>query len=172
MVINKYLKLFLFVVLLGLSGYQFWDEEIGNGLLVLFLALLVLLFYFKNGLLIRAFLKLRKQNFTGAEKLLLKVKKPGRCFTKKQQGYYNYLLGIISSQTNMLASEKFFKKAVSFGLSMKHDMAMAKLNLASIALSKRRKREATNLINEATKLDKRKLLASQIKMIKAQLKRI
>ena len=91
--------------------------------------------------------------------------------TKKQQGYYNYLKGIMVSQTNMNEAEKYFKKAISFGLSIDHDLAMAKLNLAGIAFSKRRKIEAQKLLSEAQKLDKRNMLADQVKMMKAQMKK-
>jgi hypothetical protein len=90
---------------------------------------------------------------------------------KKQQGYYNFLNGIMVSQTNMNEAEKYFKKAVEFGLSMNHDVAMAKLNLAGIAFSKRRPQEAQKLLSEAQKLDKRNLLAEQIKMMKEQMKK-
>ena len=75
------------------------------------------------------------------------------------------------SQTNMNEAEKYFKKAISFGLSMDHDLAMAKLNLAGIAFSKRRKIEAQKLLTEAQRLDKRNMLADQVKMMKAQMKK-
>ena len=75
------------------------------------------------------------------------------------------------SQTNMNEAEKYFKKAIDLGLSMDHDLAMAKLNLAGIAFSKRRKQEAQKLLSEAQKLDKRDMLAEQIKMMKEQMKR-
>jgi len=65
-----------------------------------------------------------------------------------------------------------FAKALDLGLSMDHDKAMAKLQLAGIALTKRRKREATTLIAEAKKLDKHGMLADQIKMVKQQMKKI
>ena len=83
----------------------------------------------------------------------------------------NYLNGIMVSQTNMNEAEKYFKKAISLGLSMDHDLAMAKLNLAGIAFSKRRKIEAQKLLSEAQKLDKRNMLADQIKMMKDQMKK-
>ncbi|MDX1315419.1 MAG: NAD(P)H-hydrate epimerase [Eudoraea sp.] len=50
--------------------------------------------------------------------------------------------------------------------------AMAKLQLAGIALTKRRKREATTLIAEAKKLDKHGMLKDQIQMVKQQMKKI
>ena len=42
---------------------------------------------------------------------------------------------------------------------MDHDLAMAKLNLAGIAFTKRRKLEAQKLLQEAQKLDKRDMLS-------------
>jgi hypothetical protein len=76
------------------------------------------------------------------------------------------------SQTNLTQAEKYFKKALNLGLSMSHDIAMAKLQLAGVAMTKRRKREATNLIAEAKKLDKHGVLTEQIKMMKDQMKKI
>jgi hypothetical protein len=55
---------------------------------------------------------------------------------------------------------------------MKHDLAMAKLSLAGIVMQKRRKREATSLINEAKKLDKQGLMTEQIKLMQQQMKKI
>lgn len=122
-------------------------------------------------MILLAFLKLRKQDFPGAKKWLDKIKNPEGALVKKQQGYLNYLNGVMVSQTNMNEAEKYFKKAISLGLSMDHDLAMAKLNLAGIAFSKRRKQEAQKLLAEAQKLDKRDMLAEQIKMMKQQMKK-
>jgi hypothetical protein len=44
--------------------------------------------------------------------------------------------------------------------------------LAGVAMHKRRKREATTLLNEAKKLDKHGMLNDQIKMMKQQMKKI
>ena len=68
--------------------------------------------------------------------------------------------------------EKYFKKAVELGLNMDMDMAVAKLNLAGVALTRRRKLEATNLLNEAKKLDKQGMLKDQITMMKEQMKKM
>jgi hypothetical protein len=54
---------------------------------------------------------------------------------------------------------------------MDHDMAMAKLNLAGIAFTKRRKQEAQRLLKEAQALDKRDMLSEQIRMMKQQMKK-
>ncbi|GFR89182.1 elongation factor Ts [Elysia marginata] len=126
----------------------------------------------KDQLRQEAFLKMRKEDLEGTKRILRKIKHPERILVKKQQGYYNYILGLISSQKNLSESERYMKKALRLGLGMKHDVAMAKLTLAGIAMQKRRKREATSLISEAKKLDKHNILAGQIKMIQQQLKRI
>ena len=100
------------------------------------------------------------------------IKNPETALTVKQQAYYNYLHGIMLSQTNMTQAEKFLRKAIKLGLGMNHDLAMAKLQLAGIAMTKRRKREATNLMAEAKKLDKQGMLKEQIQMMKQQMKKI
>ena len=100
------------------------------------------------------------------------IKKPESALVRKQQGYFNYLHGIMLSQTNINQAEKYFKKAIELGLSMDMDLAVAKLNLAGVAMSRRRKLEATTLLNEAKKLDKQNMLGEQIKMMKDQMKKI
>ena len=112
-----------------------------------------------------AFLKLRKQDFAGAKSWLDRISNPETALVRKQQGYYNYLNGIMMSQTNLIQAEKYFKKAIELGLSMDMDLAVAKLNLAGVAMSRRRKLEATNLIAEVKKLDKQNMLADQVKSL-------
>jgi predicted S18 family serine protease len=128
--------------------------------------------YFKNEIILLAFLRLRKQDFPGAKKWLDKIKDPSAALVTKQEGYYNYLNGLMVSQTNMVEAEKYFKKAEKLGLNMSADMAMTKLNLAGIAMTKNRKREAELLMSEAKKLDKQNMLDDQIKMMKQQMKKM
>lgn len=168
---NKNIKLVLALLVIAYAVYQFIEGFIGNGIMLILLAGIFIFLYFKNEFILLAFLRLRKQDFPGAQKWLSKIKNPEGALIKKQQGYYNYLHGIMVSQTNMNEAEKYFKKAISLGLSMNHDLAMAKLNLAGIAFSKRRKQEATLLLNEAKKLDKHGMLTEQIKMMKDNMKR-
>ncbi len=169
---NKYIKLVLAAGALVWAGFQFFEGNIMNGISLVLLAGIFVLFYFKNEFLLLAFLQLRKQNFAGTSKWLRRIKNPKSALVKKQEGYYNFLMGIIVSQENLTKAEKYFKTALRLGLNMKHDIAMAKLQLAGIAMSKRRKREATILISEAKKLDKQNMLGEQIKMLKQQMKRI
>mgnify|MGYP003476436229 FL=1 len=169
---NKNIKLIVAASVIAFAIYQFTEGNIGNGIFLLLLSAIFILFYFKNELIILAFLQLRKQNFEGAKKYLDMISNPDTALVKKQQGYYNYLNGLMVSQTNLNQAEKYFRKAIELGLSMDQDLALAKLQLAGIAASKRRKIEAEKLLGEAKKLDKHNMLKDQIIMMKQQLKRI
>ena len=169
---HKNIKLVLAALTLAWSVYEFTQGHIGNGIAILLLVGMFILLYFKNEFILLAFLQLRRQNFAGAQKWLAYIKNPSAALTRKQEGYYNYLHGIMLSQTNITQAEKFLRKAVRLGLSMDHDLAMAKLQLAGIAMTKRRKREATTLMAEAKKLDKHGMLKEQMQMMKQQMKRI
>ncbi|GAA0871912.1 membrane protein [Gangjinia marincola] len=169
---NKNIKLILAVLIVLFAGYQFYEGEIGNGIMLILLAGIFVFLYFKNELILLAFFQLRKQNFEGAKKWLNKISNPEAALVKKQQGYYYYLHGLMVSQTNITQAEKHFKKAIKLGLSMSQDLAVAKLNLAGIAMTKRRKREAQMLLTEAKKLDKHNMLNEQIRMMKQQMKKI
>ncbi|WP_298758479.1 DUF2892 domain-containing protein [uncultured Psychroserpens sp.] len=168
---NKNIKLVIAGLIIAYAVYQFTEGYIGNGIMYILLSLIFIFLYFKNEFILLAFLKLRKQDFEGAKNWLNKIKNPSSALVKKQEGYYNYLHGVMVSQTNMNEAEKYFKKALGLGLSMDHDVAMAKLNLAGIAFSKRRPIEAKQLLNEAQKLDKRGILTEQIKMMKDGMKK-
>ena len=168
----KVIKLILALISLGYAIYQFMDDYIGNGILFLLLTGMFILLYFKNEIIFLSFLRLRKQDFIGTEKWLNRIPNIERNLVRKQQGYYFYLMGIIQSQKNLTQAEKHFKSALKLGLSMNHDLAMAKMSLAGIYLQKRRKREAQQLLTEAKKLDKHGMLKGQMKMIQQQMKKI
>jgi len=169
---NKNIKLIIAGMITVWAVYEFSQGHIMNGISILLLAGIFVFFYYKNEFILLAFLKLRKQDFDGAKNWLSKIKDPSKALILKQEGYYNYLHGIMLSQTNITQAEKFLRKAVKMGLSMDHDLAMAKLQLAGIAMTKRRKREATMLMAEAKKLDKQGMLKEQMQMMKKQMKKI
>jgi tetratricopeptide (TPR) repeat protein len=168
----KIVKLIITGLLIVLGIWQITDRNTGNGIFLILLSIIPLFLYFRNEYILLAFLQLRKQNFAGAKKWLDKIKNPESALIKKQQGYYNYLHGLMLSQTNLNQAEKYFKKAIELGLTMDLDLAVAKLNLAGIALSRRRKIEATNLLAEVKKLDKQNMLKDQVNLMKQQMKKI
>jgi len=149
----------------ALCVFGFW----GWGILVLFLGGVVLLSFFFNENMIIAQWFLRKENTDKAETWLLKITDYEKQINKNQHGYYNLLIGLIESRKAPLKAEKYFKKSLSLGMKMSHNIALAKLSLAGIAMAKRNKREAQMYLQEATKDDKNKLLTEQIKMMKGQM---
>ena len=168
---NKEIKIALALIILACSIFLFNSGEIGYGIVVLFIMGLVILSIFKDERIVKAFYHLRKNDMQKAASTLNKIKHPDKLI-RSQEAYYYYLNGLILSQTQMNQSERFFKKALSIGLRTDTDKAVAKLNLAGLAMSRRKKREATTLITEAKKLDKHNMLDEQLKMMKQQLKRI
>jgi len=168
---NKEIKIALALIILACSIFLFNSGEIGYGIVVLIIMGLVILSIFKDERIVKAFYHLRKNDMQKAASTLNKIKHPEKLI-RSQEAYFYYLNGLILSQTQMNQSERFFKKALSIGLRTDTDKAVAKLNLAGLAMSRRKKREATTLITEAKKLDKHNMLDEQLKMMKQQLKRI
>jgi hypothetical protein len=148
-----------------LCGFGFW----GWGILVFLLGGIILLTFFFNENMLIAQFYLRKDNMVKSEEWLGKITDYEKQLNKSQHGYYNLLIGLLESRKAPMKSEKYFKKALSLGMKMSHNIALAKLSLAGIAMAKRNKREAQMYLQEATKEDKNKLLADQIKMMKGQL---
>ncbi|MFD1255305.1 DUF2892 domain-containing protein [Mucilaginibacter terrae] len=166
---SNIVRLIIACVVMGagvtLCAFGFW----GWGILVFLIGGLVLLTFFYNENMLIAQYYLRKENSDEAEKWLLKITDYEKQLFKAQHGYYNLLIGLIESRKAPLKSEKFFKKALQLGMTMSHNIALAKLSLAGIAMAKRNKREAQQYLSEAAKEDKNKLLAEQIKMMKGQM---
>ncbi|MGF1925883.1 MAG: DUF2892 domain-containing protein [Bacteroidia bacterium] len=149
----------------ALMIFSYW----GWGVLLVFLSILVFLTYFYNEHMLIAQWHLRKDNMVKAEASLSRIKSYEKELNKVQYGYYNLLIGLIESRKAPMKSEKYFKQALAYGLHMDHNVALAKLSLAGIAMAKRNKREAQMYLTEAKKADKNKLLADQIKQMKDQM---
>jgi hypothetical protein len=166
---SNIVRLIIACVVMGagvtLCAFGFW----GWGILVFLIGALVLLTFFYNENMLVAQYYLRKENSEEAEKWLLRITDYEKQLFKAQHGYYNLLIGLIESRKAPLKSEKYFKKSLQLGMTMSHNIALAKLSLAGIAMAKRNKREAQQYLSEAAKEDKNKLLAEQIKMMKGQM---
>ncbi|CAN5423508.1 membrane protein [soil metagenome] len=155
----------IFGAAVALCAFGFWWW----GILVLFIGGLALLTFFFNENMLIAQWFLRREQSEKAEAWLMKITDYEKQLNKSQYGYYNLLLGLIESRKQPLKSEKYFKKSLSLGMKMSHNIALAKLSLAGIAMAKRNKREAQMYLSEAAKEDKNKLLTDQIKMMKGQM---
>lgn len=172
MMVTKVLRFVIAAGLLALAVWQFVEVNIGTGILLTLLAGLAVLSYFKNEKLVLAFWFVRKEKLQTAGKFLAMLKKPEESLIKRQLAYYYFLNGIVSSQQNLNDAERFFKKALSVGLKMDHDVAMAKLQLAAACIQKRRKNEAKRYLADVKKLDKGKVFTEQVKILKSNLGRI
>nr|WP_321450969.1 hypothetical protein [uncultured Carboxylicivirga sp.] len=170
--LRKFIRLVLAVLIIISSVFLYIYGQGGLGTLAVFVGLLLVLFQFKNEMNLLAFLFIRKNKFAKAESVLSKVKHPEHMM-KTQEAYYYYLLGLSQAQTQKLSmAEKSLKKALSTGLRMKSDQAMARLSLAGFYLSKRNKKVAKIHLMEAKKLDKQKMLTAQIKEVESIMKRM
>ncbi|EKY07295.1 DUF2892 domain-containing protein [Capnocytophaga sp. Marseille-Q4570] len=169
---HRYVKIIVAALIVLWAVYQFVQGKIGNGIALTLLAVFPVLLYFRNEFLLLTFLRLRKQDMEGMEKWLGKIVHPETALLRKQQGYYNYMYGIIYSRKNLTQAEKYFRKALQLGLTMDYDVAMTKLSLAGIMIQKRKKREAQELLADAKKLDKQNMMTEHIKMMQQQLKKI
>lgn len=169
---NKYIKILIAILMIAGSVYMFTQREYGWAFFIIFLTTIPVLLYFKNEYILMAFWHMRNQNIDKAKNWLAKIKNPESQLIKKQMGYFHYMIGITEAQDNINASEKNMKKALEYGLSFKHDQAMAKLSLAGASMAKGRKQEAQILLREAKTLDDKGMFADQIKMMQDQMKRI
>jgi len=169
---NKYLKLIIAALLIGSAIFIFSEREYGWGFVLIILAIFPVLLFFRNEYILLAFWQMRKQNIEKAKTWLEKITNPEGQLVRKQMGYFHYMLGITEAQTNVNSSEKHMRKALEYGLSFKHDRAMAKMSLAGAAMAKGRKQEAEILLKEAKSLDNQGMFTDQIKMMQEQMKRI
>ncbi|MFA5618712.1 MAG: DUF2892 domain-containing protein [Weeksellaceae bacterium] len=169
---NKYIKLVIAALIIIAGIYLFTIREYGWGTVLIILSGLPVLLFFKNEYILLAFWHMRKERLDKAKNVLSKIKNMESQLVRKQFGYFHYLTGMTEAQTNLTGTEKHMKKALEYGLSFKHDRAMAKMSLAGAVMAKGRKNEAAILLKEARELDRQGMLTEQIKMMQEQLKKV
>lgn len=167
---NKYLKFVIAALIIAAGVYLMMNRNIGWGIVLVILSAIPILLFFKNEYILLSFWFLRKQNMAKAADWLAKITSYQSQLHRSQYGYFHYLQGLTLAQENPAKVEPYMKKALEYGLNMKHDRAMATLNIAAGAMQKGRRQEAKNLLEEAKKLDSAGMMTDQIKMLKDQLK--
>lgn len=167
---NKYIKFVIAALIIAAGIYLMMNRNIGWGIVVVILSAVPIFLFFKNEYILMAFWFLRKQNMVKASSWLEKITNYKSQLHKTQFGYFHYLQGLTLAQDNPAKVEPYMKKALEYGLNMKHDRAMATLNIAAGAMQKGRRQEAKNLLEEAKKLDSSGMMTDQIKMLRDQLK--
>ena len=167
---NKYIKFVIAGLMIAAGIYLMMNRNIGWGIVVVLLSSIPVLLFFKNEFILAAFWYLRKQNMEKATQWLSKITNFESQLHRSQYGYFHYLQGLTLAQDHPQKVEPLMKKALEYGLNMKHDRAMATLNIAAGAMQKGRRQEATKLLEEAKRLDSAGMMTEQIKMLKDQLK--
>ena len=167
---NKNIKLVIAGVMILGGIFLMFNREIGWGIVLVVLSALPILLFFRNEYILLSLWKMRDQKLDAVAKLLSNIKDYKTQLHKSQYGYYHYMMGLTLAE-NPLKSESYMKTALDYGLSMKHDRALAKFNLSIVALSKGNKSEAERLLNEAQKLDSAGMLTDHMKSIKEQMKK-
>jgi hypothetical protein len=165
----NFIRIIVAAIMLGaavtLIVFSFW----GWGIVLILLAIIVGVTFIFNERMLLAQWHLRKESMEKAEITLMGIKDYHKELYKGQWGYYQLLIGLIESRKSPMKSEKYFKKALTYGLTMDHNIALANLSLAGVEMGKRNKLQAQRLLKVAEKADKNKLLADQIKMMKGQM---
>ncbi|WP_185877402.1 hypothetical protein [Blattabacterium cuenoti] len=167
------IKLIIFIILFLLSIFLFFiKKNYFLGTISILISLITIFFIFRNEFLLIAIIKVGKKDMKGLKKYLGYIKNPKLQLIKQQIAYFYFLNGILFLEKNMNKSEFYMKKALYCGLKFKQNIAIAKLNLAIISLSKGDKKQAENLLSEAKKMDVSGILQNQIQIIKKQIKKI
>ncbi|PCJ81272.1 MAG: hypothetical protein COA49_06050 [Bacteroidetes bacterium] len=166
--LTRLIKILLALASLLYTIYLFSIAQTGAAIGMIFVTIILILMTLRSMRLVMAFVYLRQQKLPEARKWLLKINQ--NQLWPKQRGYYNFLMGSLSMEENMNVAEKFLKEAVRLGLRQSHDEAAAKLNLAVVASTKRRTKEAMMLLKDCRRLDSKGVLTKDIKMVENAIK--
>lgn len=165
---TRIIKIGLTAASLAYSISLFLDGYVGAGVGMVLVTAVLVLACIQSIRLIVAFAHLRQQKMDSARKWLARIN-PNHLW-RRRRAYYHFLMGSLAMEHNMNVAEKSLKEALRCGLKQGHDKAAAKLNLAVIASSKRRVKEAKVLLGEAKRLDTKKMLKKDITMVENALR--
>lgn len=166
--LTRLIKILLAASSLAYTVFLFSKAQSGAAIGMTFVSIILVMTTLKSMRLVLAFVQIRQQKMPEARKWLGRIKQNE--LWPRQRGYFNFLLGSLSMEENMNVAENYLKEAVSLGLRHAHDEAAAKLNLAVVASTKRRTREAMMLLNDCKRLDTKGVLTKDIKMVEQALK--
>ncbi|MDO4762941.1 MAG: tetratricopeptide repeat protein [Flavobacteriaceae bacterium] len=166
---NKYIKLVIAGLMIVGGIFLMFNREVGWGIVSIVLSGVPIFLFYRNEYIWLAFWKLRNQDLAKAGDWLAHISDYQKQLHRSQFGYFHYMKGLALAE-NPTKAETYMKRALEYGLNMKHDRALATFNLAAAALSKGNKTEAQKLLNEARKLDSAGLLTEHMNTMKNHLK--
>ena len=155
---------------LGFNVYLFYSGSWGWGITMILPLALIWLSFWRNENLIIALYHMRVGKQEKAWKAINRIKSQ-KFLPRRQQAYLLYLKGMLGMQNEMglAKSEQMIRKALSIGLRMQQDKAVANMQLAGICMQTGRKAEAKTLMAQAKKLDEKNLLKEQLGTMKKQM---
>jgi tetratricopeptide (TPR) repeat protein len=162
-------RILLALTSLGFNFYLFYSGSWGWGITFLFVTALIIFSFFRNEKMIWAMYQMQRGDTEKAKKYINKITHP-QFMLRKQHAYILYLKALMNAQDKTFTqSEHFLRKALSLGLRTNEDNAVARMHLAGICAQSGRRKEATSLLSEAKKYDKKGMLKDQIKMMQQQM---
>jgi len=162
-------RILLALTSLGFNFYLFYSGSWGWGITFFFVTTLIIFSFFRNEKMIWAMYQMQRGDTEKAKKYINKITHP-QFMLRKQHAYILYLKALMNAQDKTFTqSEQFLRKALSLGLRTNEDNAVARMHLAGICAQSGRRKEATSLLSEAKKYDKKGMLKDQIKMMQQQM---
>lgn len=153
-------------VVLFVNGHWGW------GISAILPTALVYLSFFRNENVILALNQMRIGNQDKAKVYINRISSP-QFMPRRQHAYVLYLKALMNAQEIGYAqSEQYLRKALSLGLRTQEDNAVARMHLAGICAQTGRRPEASALLTEAKKYDKKGMLKEQIKMLQGQMQAV
>ena len=165
---TRFIKIPLAAASLVYAVDLFMKGQIGSGIGMVLVTVVLVLITLQSMRLLMAFVSLRQQKMDDARKWLGRVN-PKHLWPKRR-GYWYFLSGSLMMELNMNEAEKLLKQALDIGLKQDHDKAAVKLNLAVVASAKRKPKLAKALLAECKRLDSKGMLKKDIKQVEAALR--
>lgn len=164
------IRVIIALAALGFNVYLFYSGSWGWGITMILPLALIWLTFWRNENLIIALYHMRLGKQEKAWKAINRIKSQ-RFLPKRQRAYLLYLKGMLGMQNEMgfAKSEQMIRKALSIGLRMQQDKAVAHMQLAGICMQTGRKGEAKTLMAQAKKLDEKNMLKEQLGTMKKQM---
>lgn len=165
---TRFIKIPLAAASLAYAVYLFTVGQIGSGVGMVLVSVVLVLITLQSMRLLMAFVSLRQQKMEDARNWLGRVN-PNHLWPRRR-GYWYFLSGSLMMEHNMNEAERLLKQALEIGLKQDHDKAAVKLNLAVVASAKRKTKLAKALLAECKRLDAKGVLKKDIKQVEAAIR--
>jgi hypothetical protein len=165
---TRIVKILLAAAAIAYAVYLFTKGYIGAGIGMVLVAVVLVLAALQSVRMLFVFVNLRQQRMDDARKWLARVN-PSHLWPRRRPTYY-FLMGSLAMEHNMSDADRLLREALRLGLKQSTDIAMAKLNLAIIASSRRKTREAAILLADSKRHDTKGMLKKEIKQVEQAIK--